>query len=108
MPAAGIVTLVAVGLLVAALAFYLLHVLVLLRRTSFTLGTIVAGLRAIAFQTRPVGEIVTGINDDLGEVEEALESILGTELTGEYTGRVHDEVTDAYGQGERDERVGSP
>lgn len=95
MPVAGIVTLVAIGLLVAALALYLVHVLLLLRSTSFTLGTIIAGLRAIAFQTRPVGEVVTAINDDLGEVKEALESILGTELTGEYTGRpgpgVHDE-----------------
>lgn len=87
MPAAGIVTLVAIGLTVAALAFYLLHVLVLLRATSFTLGTIVAGLRAIAYQTRPVGEVVSAINADLGEVKEALESILGTELTGEYRGR---------------------
>lgn len=98
MPVAGIVTLVAIGLTVAALAFYLLHVLVLLRTTSFTLGTIVAGLRAIAYQTRPVGEVVSAINTDLGEVKAALESILGTELTGEYRGRVQPEVADAYAQ----------
>lgn len=98
MPVAGIVTLVAIGLTVVALAFYLLHVLVLLRATSFTLGTIVAGLRAIAFQTRPVGEVVAAINDDLGEVKAALESILGTELTGEYQGRVRPEVEDEFEQ----------
>lgn len=99
MEAAGIVTLVAIGLTVAALAYYLLHVLYLLRRTSFTLGTIIAGLRAIAFQTRPVGEVVSGINDDLRDVQAALESILGTKLTGAYTGRVAGDV------GDRDERV---
>lgn len=96
MPAAGIVTLVAVALLVAALALYLVHVLLLLRSTSFTLGTIIAGLRAIAFQTRPVGEVVAAINDDLGEVKDALESILGTELNGEYTGRAGTGVHDEY------------
>lgn len=98
MPVAGIVTLAAIGLTVAALAFYLLHVLVLLRATSFTLGTIVAGLRAIAHQTRPVGEVVTAINSDLGEVKDALESILGTELTGEYRGRVRTGVDDEFEQ----------
>ncbi len=96
MPAAGIVTLVAIALTVAALALYLVHVLLLLRSASFTLGTIIAGLRAIAFQTRPVGEVVTAINEDLGEVKGALESILGTELTGEYTGRVDTGVHDEY------------
>ncbi len=95
MPAAGIVTLVAIGLTVAALAFYLLHVLFLLRATSFTLGTIVAGLRAIAYQTRPVGDVVSAINADLGEVKEALEAILGTELTGEYRGRETGPADDA-------------
>lgn len=98
MPVAGIVTLVAIGLLVAALALYLVHVLLLLRSTSFTLGTIIAGLRAIAFQTRPVGDVVAAINDDLGEVKDALESILGTELTGEYSGRGEAVVNDEYEQ----------
>lgn len=101
MPVAGIVTLVAIGLTVAALAFYLLHVLLLLRSTSFTLGTIIAGLRAIAHQTRPVGDIVAGINDDLGEVQSALESILGTELTGEHPSR----RTEANVTADPDQRV---
>lgn len=87
MPAAGIVTLVAITLTVLALAGYLLHVIWLLHRTSFALGTVVAGLRAIAYQTRPIEPIVTDINDDLAAVQGALEEILGTELTGTYTGR---------------------
>lgn len=94
MPAAGIVTLIAIGLTVAALAYYLIHVIILLRGTSFTLGTIIAGLRSIAYQARPLDEVVTEINQDLAEVQSALEGILGVELTGDY-------------QGSTDERVGA-
>lgn len=87
MPAAGVVTLIGIALTVLALAAYLLHVIWLLHRTSFALGTIVAGLRAIAHQTRPIGPVVAEINSDLGDVQDALEGILGMELTGDYTGR---------------------
>lgn len=86
MPVAGIVTLIGITLTVLALAGYLLHVIWLLHRTSFALGTIVAGLRAIAFQTRPITPVVTDINADLAAVKGALESILGMELTGDYLG----------------------
>lgn len=91
MPVAGIVTLVAIALVVLVLAAYLLHVIWLLRKTSFTLGTIVAGLRAIAHQTAPVGDVVAGINDDLGQVRAALEQILGRPLDDE-AGHEHDPV----------------
>lgn len=87
MPAAGIVTLVGIALTVLALAAYLLHVIWLLHRTSFALGTVVAGLRAIALQTQPIGPVVTDINQDLIETQEALEAILGMPLTGTYLGR---------------------
>jgi hypothetical protein len=87
MPVAGIVTLVAIALTVLALAGYLLHVIWLLHRTSFALGTIVAGLRAIAFQTRPIGPIVRDIEADLAEVQTALEGILGVDLSGRYEAR---------------------
>lgn len=80
MPAAGILTLVAIALAVVAIAGYLLHVIWLLHRTSFALGTIVAGLRAIALQTRPVGAVVGAINEDLAATREALEGVLGTSL----------------------------
>lgn len=83
MPLAGIVTLVAVALTVAALALYLIHVIVLLRATSFTLGTIIAGLRAIAYQTAPLGPVLTEINEDLAETQAALEEVLGVELSGD-------------------------
>lgn len=83
MPAAGLITLIGVALTVVALAYFLIHVILLLRETSFHLGTVVAGLRAIAHQTEPVGQVVAEINQDLTEVKQALEVVLGTELTGD-------------------------
>lgn len=87
MPVAGIVTLVAIALAVLAIAGYLLHVIWLLYRTSFVLGTIVAGLRAIAYQTRILGPVLGDINADLAAVQEALGTVLGMELDGTYAGR---------------------
>lgn len=92
MPAAAIVTLVCVALTVLALALYLVHVIVLLRKTSFTLGTIVAGLRAIEYQTRAVGPVVSQVNADLTTVRQVLEDALGTELTGEAIPAEGDDV----------------
>lgn len=65
MPIAGVVTLIAVGLVVAALAIYLIWVALLLRRVSFNLGTIVAGLWSIAFQAEPLGRRMNRINQSL-------------------------------------------
>ena len=86
MSAAAVVTLVLIALTVVALAAYLLHVIWLLHRTSFALGTIVAGLNAIAHQTRPVNDLVGEIETDLREVRGALEGVLGIELTGDVAG----------------------
>jgi hypothetical protein len=91
MPVAGLITLVAVALTVVALAYFLIHIILLLRETSFHLGTVVAGLRAIAHQTGPVGPIVADINQDLSEVKQALEAVLGTELTGDVVSGGHAE-----------------
>lgn len=76
MPAAAIVTLVFTGLLVAALAFYLIWVVVLLRRIVDTLGKVVFGVRAIAHRTEPIGGILDEVNGDLAAVAEAVEGLL--------------------------------
>ena len=80
MPAAAIVTLIAVALTVLALAFYLVYVALMLRHVSFTLGTIIAGLRAIAHQTEPLEPVVAEINQDLAEVQGALDQLLESKL----------------------------
>lgn len=76
MPLAGIVTLIAVGLVVAALAVYLIWVALLLRRVSFNLGTIIAGLHAIAFQAEPLGRRLQRINGGLETSRQALQQFL--------------------------------
>lgn len=76
MPLAGIVTLIAVALVVAALAIYLIWVALLLRRVSFNLGTIVAGLWAIAFQAEPLGRRMNRINQSLDASHRTLEQFL--------------------------------
>lgn len=76
MPLAGIVTLIAVALVVAALAIYLIWVAWLLRAVSFNLGTIIAGLRAIAFQTGPVGQRFQQINSNLAESNTTLSRVV--------------------------------
>ncbi len=78
MPAAAIVTLIIVALLVVALVGYLLQVIRILNSVNDTLGKVTFGVRAIAHQTEPVTAIVTAINDDLGAVAGALEAAVAS------------------------------
>lgn len=75
MSAAGLAALVVTGVLVAALAFYLLWVVVILRRLTDTLGKVVFGVASIAHRVEPVGSIVEQINGDLIGVADALEAL---------------------------------
>ncbi len=75
MSAAGIAALVVTGVLVAALAFYLLWVVVLLRRLTDTLGKVVFGVDSIAHRVQPVEGLVGEINGDLIAVADALEAL---------------------------------
>ena len=79
MSAAAIVAIVVTGVLIVALAFYLLWVVVILRRLTDTLGKVVFGVRAIAHRVEPVGQVVQEINADLGAVADALDE-LATDL----------------------------
>lgn len=75
MSAAAIAALVVTGVLIAALAFYLLWVVVILRRLTDTLGKVQFGVAAIAHRVEPVGEVVQDINGDLMAVADALEAL---------------------------------
>jgi uncharacterized protein YoxC len=81
MPAAAVVTLIGVGILVLALAFYLIRIAWTLRQVIDTLGKITFGVRAIAFQTRPVNEIAGEIHADVKAMEEALQTLLEAKLS---------------------------
>ena len=75
MPAAAVAALVVTGVLVAALAFYLIWVVVILRDLTDTLGKVVFGVGAIAHRVQPVETLVGEINTDLVSVADALEAL---------------------------------
>lgn len=77
MGAATIVTLIAVAVIVGAVALYLIVITFTLRYVSYTLGTILIGVRAIAHRAQPVGEVVTGILEDVEAVDDALRELVG-------------------------------
>lgn len=78
MPAAAIMTLVLVAILVLALAFYLIRVILVLNHVNDQLGKVTFGVRAIAHQTEPIGELVGDINGNLTAVADALEDLVDT------------------------------
>jgi hypothetical protein len=78
MPAAGVVTLILVLVTVAALAASLVRVALVLKHVNFTLGTVIAGVRAIELATRPITPILGSIAGDLAATQKALEDLLAS------------------------------
>lgn len=76
MPAAAVATIVISLVLVAALAVYLVRVVLILRRAIDTLGKILFGVSAIAHRLEPVNPLVAQINGDLDAVATALEGVV--------------------------------
>ncbi len=75
MSAGAIAAIVVTGVLVAALAFFLIWVVLILRRLTDTLGKVVFGVGAIAHRVQPIGPLVVDLNADLGAVADVLESL---------------------------------
>lgn len=75
MSAPAIFLSVVLALIVAALAFYLVRVVLLLWEVGDTLGKVTFGVRAIAWRTRAIGPVVAGVNASLGSVAGALEGL---------------------------------
>jgi uncharacterized protein YoxC len=71
-----VATFVGVALIVAVLASYLTYISVILRHVSFTLGTVLVGVRAIAHQTQPLGPVVKGIVSDIQGIQDDLAALL--------------------------------
>ncbi|HVM04164.1 MAG TPA: hypothetical protein VM242_03230 [Acidimicrobiales bacterium] len=72
-----VVTLIGVFLGVGAVAVYLIIIAYTLNKVSFTVGTVLIGVRAIASQTEPVGAVVTDILRQTEAIENALANLLG-------------------------------
>lgn len=74
--AAGAVTILAVGLIVLALVFYLVSVIVQLHKITTALSQAIAGVTEIVQKSAPVNEVVTTINGQLDAGVELLEGLL--------------------------------
>lgn len=76
LPLVALVTLALFFVLIVTVAFYLIIIAYVLYDVTFTLGTILIGVRAIAYQTEPVGQVVAGIQSDVTTIEGALGDLL--------------------------------
>lgn len=76
MSIAAITTLAILGLIVAALAFYLLWVAVLLVSVNRSLGGVLANVRTVAQRAAPIGPAVDDVNSRLATVADALEGLI--------------------------------
>jgi len=74
--AAGVVTIVAVVLIVAALVFYLVSTIVALRKITSGLDEVIAGVGEIVEKSAPVNDVVTTINQQLDAGVDLLEGLL--------------------------------
>lgn len=83
MSTAAIVTLIGVGILVLALAFYLIRIALILGSVIDTLGKVTFGVRSIAHQTEPVNEVVGEIKADVETMRSALTSLLESKARDE-------------------------
>jgi hypothetical protein len=76
MPAPGIVLILAVVLIVAALVYYLVSTIVALRRITNGLDEAIAGVGELIEKSAPVNEVVDTINTYLDAAVDALEGLL--------------------------------
>jgi hypothetical protein len=74
--AAGVVTIVAVLLIVVALVFYLVSTILQLRRITAGLDEVVAAVGGIVEKSAPVNGVVTAINEQLDAGVDLLEGLL--------------------------------
>ena len=76
MPAAGVVLIVAVVLIVLALVYYLVSTIVALRQITTSLDEAIAGVGEIIEKSAPVAEVVGDINANLDAGVDLLEGLL--------------------------------
>ena len=75
MSAAAWVFLIICALVIAVVGLSLLKVIAQLRHTAWTLGAIIVGVNAIAYQTRTVPEVIPSVNANLAPVRAMAEQI---------------------------------
>jgi hypothetical protein len=76
MPAAGVVTIAVIVLIVLALVYYLLSTILQLRAINHGLDEVIASVGEIVEKSAPVADVVHDINDNLDAAVSALEGLL--------------------------------
>jgi hypothetical protein len=76
MEAAGVITILAVMLIVLALVYYLVSVIVALRKITAGLDEAIASVGEIVEKSAPVNDVVTTINEQLDAGVDLLEGLL--------------------------------
>jgi hypothetical protein len=75
MSAAGVVTLVGVGITVVALALYLITIAGILNHVTRRLDRILEIIRGIAMKTQPLSGVVSEIASDIGQAERGVRDL---------------------------------
>ncbi len=95
MGATTVVTLIGVGAIVAVLAIYLITIAYTLNNVSFTVGTVLVGVRSIVAQTEPVPKYLGIIVNDVVAIDQAASQLLAW---GERSGGDFDAAYATTGQ----------
>ncbi|MGH8934625.1 MAG: hypothetical protein ACRDZO_29335 [Egibacteraceae bacterium] len=75
MPFVAWVTLLIAALIIGAIAVALTKVIIDLKHVSYTLATVIVGVRAIALQTSTVPAALTSVNANLKPVRDFCETV---------------------------------
>jgi hypothetical protein len=67
--------LLAIALIVAVVGISLLKVIYQLKHVTWTLGAVIVGVNAIAYQTRTVPEVLPSVNANLAPVRAMAEQV---------------------------------
>ena len=73
---ATVVTLIGVGIIVAAIALYLINISLILNHVSFTVGTVIIGVNAIAQACEPLAPVIRDIQNNISAIDEDLEALV--------------------------------
>jgi len=76
MGAATVVTLIGVAIIVAAIALYLINISLILNHVSFTVGTVIIGVKAIAQACEPLAPVLRDIKNNISAIDEDLEALV--------------------------------
>jgi hypothetical protein len=73
---ATVVTLIGVAIIVAAIALYLINICLILNHVSFTVGTVIIGVKAIAQACEPLAPVIRDIANNIASIDDDLEALV--------------------------------